>query len=243
MSACQQPVPAADGLLLLTFRACQIATTAAQSSADLLSGASQALGAIASCERELDHLDREMDERIALDLVNAPVERAREKLACLKCMIDLERIGDLLLGMATRAEAVLLRLENDDLRDLAEMCSLLARMLNDTYHAFSTRDTQRALGVLRTDHEVDRLRNLVTMRHLEPGSPVAGSNSVHVISMAHAIERAADHAKNMAEEVCHLVTGHSLRHLLRIREKSAEQLYLEHLRRQHLESGPVTPKE
>jgi hypothetical protein len=52
--------------------------------------------------------------------------------------------------------------------------------------------------------------------------------------MAQAIERAADHVKNAAEEVCHMVSGHTIRHLLGLHEKSAEQLYLEHLRRQHL---------
>jgi phosphate uptake regulator len=56
--------------------------------------------------------------------------------------------------------------------------------------------------------------------------------------MAQAVERAADHVKNTAEEVCHLVSGHTVRHLMRARDKSSEQLYLEHLRRQHhLTSG------
>ena len=70
------------------------------------------------------------------------------------------------------------------------------------------------------------------MRHLEPELAFGGPHSVHVITMAQAIERAADHVKNTAEEVCHLVSGHTVRHLLRLKEKSAEQLYLEHLGRQ-----------
>ncbi len=54
-----------------------------------------------------------------------------------------------------------------------------------------------------------------------------------MITMAQAVERAADHVKNTAEEICHLVSGHTVRHLLQLKEKSAEQLYLNHLRRQH----------
>jgi phosphate uptake regulator len=72
------------------------------------------------------------------------------------------------------------------------------------------------------------------MRHLEPQLQFGGPDSVHVITMAQAIERAADHVKNAAEEVCHVVSGYTVRHLLGLHEKSAEQLYLEHLRRQHL---------
>jgi len=114
------------------------------------------------------------------------------------------------------------------------MLSVLAKMLTDTQTAFSGRDHALALQVLRADREVDRLHNLVVMRHLEPEMTFGGPDSVHVITMAQAIERAADHVKNTAEEVCHMVSGHTVRHLLRMQEKSSEQLYLEHLRRQHL---------
>src|SRR6266568_5185174 len=188
-----------DALVVLIGRAFQLAITAAQRSADLVLGAHTALQPIVACERELDELDREIDERVAVEVAHTTVEQVREKLACLKCMIDLERIGDLLLSFATRAEAVRARLDMQDLRDLGEMLSVLAKMLTDTECAFSTRDHARALQVLRTDREVDRLHNLVVMRHLEPELDFGGPDSVHVITMAQAIERAADHVKNTAE--------------------------------------------
>jgi len=139
-----------------------------------------------------------------------------------------------LVSFATRAETVHSRLDMRDLRDLGDMLSVLAKMLADTQTAFSGRDHALALQVLRADREVDRLHNLIVMRHLEPEMTFGGPDSVHVITMAQAIERAADHVKNTAEEVCHVVSGHTVRHLLRMQEKSSEQLYLEHLRRQHL---------
>jgi phosphate uptake regulator len=219
---------------VLTARAYSVAIAAAQSAADLVLGAQSALQRTIACERELDELDREIDERVATEIAHASVEQVREKLACLKCMIDLERVGDLLLSFATRAEAVRARLDMQDLRDLGDMLAVLAKMLGDTDAAFAARDHARALHVLRADREVDRLHNLIVMRHLEPELAFGGPNSVHVITMAHVVERAADHVKNTAEEVCHMVSGHTVRHLLRLQEKSAEQLYLEHLRRQHL---------
>ncbi len=228
-----------EALIALTGRAYQLAIAAAQSAADLILGASSALPRVVAYERELDELDREIDERVAVELVNTGVEQVREKLACLKCMIDLERIGDLLLSFATRADAVRARLDMQDLRDLGDMLSVFAKMLGDTESAFSARDHALALQVLRADREVDRLHNLIVMRHLEPELDFGGPDSVHVITMAQAIERAADHVKNTAEEVCHMVSGHTVRHLLRLHEKSAEQLYLEHLRRQHLTGGTL----
>jgi phosphate transport system protein len=231
---------ATDALVVLTVRGFRLAISAAQSAADLVLGASSALPRIVANERELDQLDQEIDERVAVELAHTPVDQVREKLACLKCMIDLERIGDLLLSFATRADAVRSRLDMQDLRDLGDMLSVLAKMLGDTESAFSDRDHARALQVLRTDQQVDRLQNLIVMRHLEPQLEFGGPDSVHVITMAQAIERAADHVKNAAEEVCHLVSGHSVRHLLGLHEKSAEQLYLEHLRRQLFTDGTPT---
>jgi phosphate transport system protein len=240
-SSCATEVVQSDPLVALTCRAYAITLTAAQSAADLVLGAGSALAQIVCCEREIDELDREIDERVATEVAHTSVEKVREKLACLKCMIDLERVGDLLLSFATRADAVRSRLDMQDTRDLGDMLSVLAKMLADTESAFSTRDHARALQVLRADREVDRLHNLIVMRHLEPELAFGGPNSVHVITMAQAIERAADHVKNAAEEVCHMVSGHTVRHLFRLQEKSAEQLYLEHLRRQHLSTG--TPVE
>jgi len=173
-----------DALLELTGRAYSVAIAAAQSAADLVLGASSALARIVANERELDELDREFDERVATELAHSSVDQVREKLACLKCMIDLERVGDLLVSFATRAETVHSRL---DMRDLGDMLSVLAKMLADTQTAFCGRDHALALQVLRADREVDRLHNLIVIRHLEPEMTIGGPDSVHVITMAQAI--------------------------------------------------------
>src|SRR5580765_1486856 len=113
-SACAREMPAGDTLVVLTARAYIVATAAAQSAADLILGAHSALERTIACEREVDELDREIEERVAAEIANASVEQVREKLACLKCMIDLERVGDLLLSFATPAEAVRARLDMQD---------------------------------------------------------------------------------------------------------------------------------
>jgi phosphate uptake regulator len=51
--------------------------------------------------------------------------------------------------------------------------------------------------------------------------------------MANALERAGDHIKNMAEELCHLATGHTIRHMIRAKDKPIEQLFLNWLAQQN----------
>ena len=75
-----------DTLIALTQRAYAVAIAATQSAADLILGAKAGIDPIAECERELDELDREIDERVATEIAHAPLEQLREKLACLKCM-------------------------------------------------------------------------------------------------------------------------------------------------------------
>ena len=109
-------------------------------------------------------------DRSGRDLSHHPgrrTEHARELLACLKFIIDLERIGDLLLNCSNRAAAVGSRIELQDIRDLTVMASRLEKMLGDVHDAFSQRDLNSALAVLRSDAELDRLRNLIFLRHLE----------------------------------------------------------------------------
>ena len=216
----------------MTLRACQLAKAAVANAADGLARRSAApFRAVADAERELDRLDRELDERITLAVSQVPAEKARELLACMKVMIDLERVGDLVSSTVSRAEAIGDRLEMDDVNDLIRMCTVLEKMLADVYQAFSRRDVDCAVSVLRTDAEMDRLRNMLHIRHVERPDGTGGTEGVQVLFMAQALERAGDHAKNMAEEVCHFVTGHTVRHVLRMHGKSAEQMFLEHLRK------------
>ena len=216
----------------MTLRACQLAKAAVANAADGLARRSAApFRAVADAERELDRLDRELDERITLAVSQVPAEKARELLACMKVMIDLERVGDLVSSTVSRAEAIGERLEMDDVNDLIRMCTVLEKMLADVYQAFSRRDVDCAVSVLRTDAEMDRLRNMLHIRHVERPDGTGGTEGVQVLFMAQALERAGDHAKNMAEEVCHFVTGHTVRHVLRMHGKSAEQMFLEHLRK------------
>ena len=220
-------------ILLLTLKACEVAKSAVSNIADALVNRTAASFAAADeCEKQLDEIDRQVDEGVTAAIIGVNAEKARELLMCLKCVTDLERIGDLVAGLGVRAQAIRAHIEMDDVADLVRMATLLEHMLGDLQQALSTRDIERAVKVLRADAEIDRLRNLLHIRHVENREGIAGPEGVQILFMAQALERAGDHAKNIAEEVCYLVSGHSVRHVLRTSSKSEEQMFIDWLREQ-----------
>jgi phosphate transport system protein len=242
----EQPVQqqTAEGLVALTLHAFELARKAAARAGDALaSGHADIFQEIERLEEELDRVDREMDEGVAQAVTRLSVEQARELLACLKFTIDLERIGDLIAGFAARGRTLGPRLDSDDMRLLVEMAAVLERMLVEAYRAFTARDLNRAFWVLKADGEIDRLRNLIFFRHLNPAEGAARSEGVHVVFMAQALERAGDHATNLAEEIIHFASGCSVRHMLASRGRgSQEEMFLEWLRSRQ-ESGKNKPAE
>lgn len=225
-------VSASAHIFELTLDALRVATTAATVAAEgVATGSESVLRTLRDRERELDSLDRDVDDLVTATITGVDEIQARELLACMKLVIALERIGDLLLSFGNRAEAVSRRIQTQDMSDLTMMASRLEKMLVDVDVAFRERSLDRAVNVLRADGEIDRLRNLVLLRHLEPGHPdEPRQESFHVIAMAQELERAGDHAKNMAEEVCHLVSGRTVRHVLRTYDRPVEQLFIEQMR-------------
>jgi phosphate transport system protein len=116
------------------------------------------------------------------------------------------------------------------------MATILEKMLADVGESFSQRDVKKAIDVLRADAEMDRLRNLIFMRHIENPENTVHHFSLQVIVMTQSLERAGDHAKNMAEEVCHFVSGRSIRHLLMAYDKPKEHMFIEWLRQKEEKS-------
>lgn len=218
-------------LVRRTIEACNVAREAASAAAEgVATGSSALLSTIRDREKELDLFDMEIDAGVTSAITEVTESEARELLACMKFMIGLERIGDLLLSFASSAQAAGARIEPQDTRDLTQMATILEKMLTDVGHAFSTRDVKKAVEVLRADAEMDRLRNLIFLRHIENPENMARQASLQVIFMTQSLERAGDHAKNLAEEVCHFVSGRTVRHVLMTYDKSMEQMFLEWLR-------------
>lgn len=202
-----------DELTAQIVHACLIARDAVFNVRDLLSDGSRlAFLAIKDCEKELDQIERKIDEELPEAITRVGEAKARELLACLKFITDLERIGDLAYSAVMQLQPRREKLPAADARQLIEMASLLHTMLEQIHQGFVTRDVSYAQGVLRSDPEVDRLCHSLFQRHLaEPNTPT-GQKNFDILLAAQALERIGDHAKNLAEELCSLAEGRSLRH-------------------------------
>jgi phosphate transport system protein len=209
---------AEDELTALVVRGCLIAKDAVFNLRDVLaSGSRLAFLAIKDCEKELDQIERKIDEQLPEAITRVGETKARELLACLKFITDLERIGDLTYSAVMQLQSRREKLPPADLRALVGMSSLLYEMLDEVHQGFVTRSLSHARNVLRLDPEVDRLCHALFQRYLtEPSSRESQSNAgpqnFDILLAAQALERIGDHAKNLAEEIYSLAEGRSLRH-------------------------------
>ncbi|HLH10183.1 MAG TPA: PhoU domain-containing protein [Terriglobales bacterium] len=228
-----QPESGCERIMRQTLHAVEVAQAAAAAIAEGIATASTShLRVMRDYEEELDSLDREINQSVTSTISKVSEPEARELLACLKFILELERIGDLLLNFVNRAGAVLKRMDQQDVKDLTLMASIIERMLTDVHRAFESRELNPCLAVLRADSEIDRMRNMIFMRHVENPENQPRQESFHIVFMTQTLERAGDHVKNLAEEVCHLVTKQSIRHLLRASDKPFEEMFLDWMRKQ-----------
>src|SRR5579862_889226 len=92
-------------LTQLVLQACLVAKDAAFNLRDFIENASNmAFLAVKDCEKELDRMERRIDEEITSAITEVSESEARQLLACLKFIIDLERIGDLAWSVTMRLQ-------------------------------------------------------------------------------------------------------------------------------------------
>jgi len=201
-------------LSALALHACSIASDAAFNVRDFLLGSSQmACLAVRDCEKELDRIEQEIDEQLpsAITLVSEP--EARELLAAARFSSELERIGDLMFGVTKRLQNLRTPLSRADMQNLAAMVKVLEEMLQQVKESFEIRELEGASYVLGADREIDRIYKSFVRRHLATDDREKLQQSTEVLLIAQVLERAGDHATNLAEELFRLVEGRSLRHV------------------------------
>lgn len=202
-----------DDLSRLALKACLIARDAAFNVRDLLTHSSRmAFLAIKDCEKELDLIERQIDERLPAAITRVNEARARQLLSSLKSTTDLERIGDLVMSVALRVQARTIKIPASDVRQLVEMSSVLREMLDLIHTGFSNLDLECARKVLQMDKEIDRVCHALFQKHLAETVQQGDTSGFEILLMAQALERAGDHSTNLAEDLYSLIEGRSLRH-------------------------------
>jgi phosphate transport system protein len=203
-----------DDLANLSLKACLIARDAAFNVHDLLTNSSRmAFLAIKDCEKELDLIERQIDERLPAAITRVNETRARQLLTSLKSTTDLERIGDLVMSVALRVQARTATMAASDVRQLVEMSTVLHTMLDLIHKGFSTLDLECARKVLQMDKDIDRVCHGLFQKHLTESVAQGDTSGFDVLLMAQALERAGDHTTNLAEDLYSLIEGRSLRHV------------------------------
>jgi phosphate transport system protein len=167
-------------------------------------------------ESAINDLQIEIDDRVVqlLALHQLMAADLRFVLAVARINNDLERIGDQAVNMAQSALHILRHPRVKPYVDLPRMSELAEGMVRDSLNAIVRGDIEIARSVLIRDDQVDNLRDQIFRELL---SYMMGDSSVifqafELILVAKNLERVADHATNIAEDVIYMVEGHDVRH-------------------------------
>jgi phosphate transport system protein len=172
--------------------------------------------AVIAGDQEVNGLQIEIDDRSLklLALQQPMASDLRLITAAMKINADLERIGDQAVNIAENAIKVLDAPPLKPLLDLPRMADIAQQMTRDSLDAFVRRDSALARAVLERDDEVDQLKDqifrvLLTHMMADPGTI---ERALSLILVSRNLERIADHATNIAEDVIFVVEAKDVRH-------------------------------
>jgi phosphate transport system protein len=171
---------------------------------------------IARQEYEVNKLHMEIDDRaIKMIALHQPAASdLRFLAAAMKINSDLERIADQSVNISETTEYLLQEPPLKPLIDVPRMAEIASKMLKDALDSFVNRDENLARSVLVRDDQVDELkdqvfRELLTYMISDPSTIKRG---LDLILIARNLERIADHATNIAEDVVYVILGKDIRH-------------------------------
>lgn len=171
---------------------------------------------IPEMEAEVNHFQLEIDNHAnrLLCLQQPLAHDLRFIIASMKISGDLERIGDQAVNITENMKILLQHPELKRMMDIPDMAEIVKEMVRDSLHAFLTSDAKEAREVLLRDDTVDALKNQVfrvvlTYMISDPKTIPIG---LQLILISRHLERIADHATNIAEDVVYLVEGKDIRH-------------------------------
>lgn len=167
-------------------------------------------------DRAIDRLEIEIEERcIKLFALQQPLATdLRFIMAALKISNDLERVGDHAVNIGQSAIRLAAEPPLKPLVDIPRMADLATAMLHDALDAFVRRDSETARRLCRKDDEVDALNRQVFRELLSYmiESPATITRAMELILVARNLERVADLATNVAEEVVFVHEARIIKH-------------------------------
>ncbi len=137
---------------------------------------------------------------------------------------DLERMGDQAVNIAEKALVINQEPPLKPYQDLPKMAEEVRRMVRDSLNAFMEKDADHAKAILERDDVVDRFNDKIydEIQGILTRKPEHTRVGVSLIMVSHNLERIADLATNIAEDVIYLKRGVDVRH--HIRERREENI-------------------
>jgi phosphate transport system protein len=167
-------------------------------------------------DNEIDEQENHVDEEcLKILALHQPVASDLRRIATsLLINVDLERMADLAVDIAERAVVLASPPFIPVPSPLQRMTDLTILMVRECLNAFVNLDTQQARRVVRLDDEVDRLNAAVIQELVETmrRSPDNIEPGLSLFNATRHLERIADHATNIAEDVVYLAEGEIIRH-------------------------------
>jgi phosphate transport system protein len=167
-------------------------------------------------DKVVDQLEIEIDEfcHSVLGRKQPTAVDLRFLVAVMKINSDLERIGDSAVNIAQSVEQLITQPPLKPYIDLPHLSELVQEMVRKSLDAFVRRDTALASEVCESDDGVDGLykqifRELLTYMIEDPRTV---TRALHLLLISRNLERIADHATNIAEDVIYYVEGRDIRH-------------------------------
>ncbi|HEV8401096.1 MAG TPA: phosphate signaling complex protein PhoU [Gemmatimonadales bacterium] len=167
-------------------------------------------------DRELDRQENDIEEKvIRLLATQQPMARdLRFLTASMRIANDLERVGDHAVNIAQSAERLLVNRPIVPEPELVEMVRQARTMLADALDAFVRGDAQAGRAICRRDDGVDALHQSmfrILLTHMMEDPHIIGA-AMDLFLVSRNLERVADLATNIAEDVVFLVEGKSIKH-------------------------------
>jgi len=168
-------------------------------------------------EEQVNQLHIDVDNRsVNLIALHQPTATdLRFIIAAIKINSDLERIGDQAVNISETTECLLDQPQLErKLLDIPRMAELAQSMLKDSLDAFVKRDVDLARTVLARDEEEDKLKSEAfnELMQLMQSDASTIQRALGLILIARNLERIADHATNIAEDVIFMTLGKDIRH-------------------------------
>jgi phosphate transport system protein len=165
---------------------------------------------------EIDHREVEVEEECLKTLaLHQPVaSELRLIVAALKINNDLERIGDLAVNIARKAAAFASHLPMEIPFDLPGMWEKTHLMLRDSLEALVNLNPGLANDVCARDNEVDHMKREIRQKAeaMMRQDPAKVSALLTLLAVSRNLERIADHATNISEDVIYMAEGRITRH-------------------------------